>query len=399
MPRPPFEVADIFRQFGDTYRKVFRPTAEQRRVMWAIENCRTATMGGHAYVCDRCGERQNRYNSCRNRHCPKCQSLQTTAWLEARVRDLLPVQYFHVVFTIPAELRPLFLGHQKLLYNALFGAAWDALRTIGREPRHLGAVVGALAVLHTWSQTLGYHPHVHFVVPGGGLRAGGRDWVPAREDHLLPVNVLAARFRTALLARIDEAYHHQQLDLGGSLSELAHPVRFGDFLDQLRRRSWVVYAKAPFAGPHQVLRYLARYTHRVAISNYRLIDLDDGRVSFRYKDYRAGGVGKVMSLDAVELVRRFLLHVLPPRFVRLRYFGFLANRNRRAAVETIREQLGTDLPAEATAEHETWQAQLLRVADIDPTRCPACGEGTLVALPGPPPPAPGRPVFSQRAPP
>lgn len=373
MARPPLEVADIFREHGDAYRRRFSLTPAQRQVMWAIERCRTAQLGGHVYVCDSCGERQNRYNSCRNRHCPKCQSFETARWIGARERDLLPVPYFHVVFTVPSALRPLLLGHQRLLYGALFGSAWDALRTIAREPKHLGASIGALAVLHTWSQTLVYHPHVHFVVPGGGLTST-QGWASTRGGYFLPVQALSARFRTAMLSRIEEAYRTRRLDLGGSLADLKHPVRFADFICEQRTKPWVVYAKQPFAGPEKVLRYLARYTHRVAISNHRLLSSGAEGVLFSYRDYREGGIRKTMTLDALEFIRRFLIHVLPKRFVRIRYFGFLANRSRRAAIAAIRTIL--EMPrAQRPLDEKRHSANpdLLY-------QCPVCKEGRLMPL-------------------
>jgi hypothetical protein len=321
------EVAQIFRLFGEEYRQKHRLSRPQLRTMRAIEVCRTAVLGGHVDECDQCGARTIRYNSCRNRHCPKCQSLDKERWLEQRRNELLPVPYFHVVFTVPHALNPLALVNPKWFYNLLFASASQALLEIAADPKRLGARIGVLAVLHTWSQTLELHPHLHCIVPGGGLSLDGERWVATRRaNYLLPVQVLAALFRGKFLAGVKAARQADQLILPESLQDRGS---FENLLDQIYAKTWVVYSKPPFGSPEQVLAYLARYTHRVAISNPRLIRLADGRVSFAYKDYSQGGRAREMTLPVEEFIRRFLLHVLPESFVRIRYFGLLSNRHRK----------------------------------------------------------------------
>ena len=381
--RPTLEVADIFRAHGEAYRKQFHPAEEPRRVMWAIKHCRTAALGGHVHLCDHCGVEQVRYNLCRNRHCPKCQSLASAIWLKARERELLPVSYFHVVFTVPGTLRRIFMDNRRRLYKLLFAAAWEALRSVAADKNHLGARVGALAVLHTWSQTLSFHPHIHCIVPGGGIAPDGERWIPCAADFFLPVRVLSARFRTVFLNGLRAAYRANHLDLDGHLASLRHPLRFEDLLDEVQAKPWVVYSKEPFAGPATVLRYLARYTHRVAISNQRLEAMENGRVRFRYKDYRRGAESKSMSLDAREFIRRFLLHVLPPRFVRIRYYGLLANRHRARTTAHLKTILGSPSappPNTVPAEETSWELQLLSFTETDPTLCQRCGRGQLQPL-------------------
>ena len=331
MTRPRLEVADIFRRHGAAFRAQCGDslTALQQRVMSAIEQCRTAALGGQIEQCDRCGHRRRCYRSCRNRHCPKCQGPDRAAWLAKHRGELLDCPYFHVVFTLPAEIAALALQNRLALYNLLFRAADRTLREIAADPRHLGAEIGFLAVLHTWGSSLGYHPHLHCVVPGGGLAPSGDRWIACRPRFFLPVRVLSRRFRTLFLDQLEQAFRQGRLRLGGGLAALADPAAFARYLRPLRRREWVVYSKAPFDGPARVLDYLGRYTHRVAISNERLLSLDGGRVRFRFKDYRQPHRLKTMTLPASEFIRRFLLHLLPPGFHRIRHFGFLANCHRR----------------------------------------------------------------------
>ena len=282
------ELADIFRRFGQEYRRNHPLSEQQLDVMHAIELCRTPLLGGHPYACDHCGNEIVLYNSCRNRHCPKCQTLDKEKWLEARRRDLLPVPYFHVVFAPPHNLQPLFRGNQTNLYNMLFTASKQTLLQIAADPKHLGAKIGFSGILHTWSSDLAYHPHIHYIVPAGGLTPAGDRWVPANPNFLLPIQVLSAVFRGKFVDFLRQAYHTNQLDLNGPLQNLQHPVCFLDLIDQLYAKNWIVYSKAPFSEPDHVLKYLARYTHRIAVSNNRLIRLDDDRVLFRYKDYKDG---------------------------------------------------------------------------------------------------------------
>jgi hypothetical protein len=337
--RPPLEVADIFRQYGPDFRFTHPLLPEQRRVMRAIERCRTASLGGHVEQCDACGHQRIAYNSCRNRHCPKCQSLAKARWLQARLADLLPVEYFHVVFTLPEQLAAVALQNKRVVYNLLFSAAAETLRTIAADPRHLGADIGFLAVLHTWDQTLRHHPHLHCVVPGGGLSVNGEGWRSCRRGFFLPVNVLARLFRRLFLQGLERAYEQDKLSFHGACAFLAESTAFNRLLKSVRAREWWVYAKPPFGGPAQVLAYLGRYTHRVAISNQRLLSLPHGKVTFSWRDNRHGQMRSTMTLSADEFMRRFLLHVLPRGFQRIRQFGLLANR-RRAELARCRHLLG-----------------------------------------------------------
>jgi hypothetical protein len=372
------EVAQIFRLYGEEYRQEHRLSRPQLRAMRAIETCRTAALGGHVDQCEQCGARTIRYNSCRNRHYPKCQSLDKERWLEQRRGELLPVPYFHVVFTVPHELNPLALANPKWFYDLLFASASQTLLEIAADPKHLGARIGVLAVLHTWSQTLELHPHLHCIVPGGGLSLDGQNWVStSRPDYLLPVQVLAALFRGKFLAGVKASQKAGRLILPEPFQDTAH---FQTLIDRLYHKSWVVYSKPPFGSPEQVLAYLARYTHRVAISNPRLIRLDGGRVTFTYKDYSQGGRVREMTLQVEEFIRRFLLHVLPESFVRIRYFGLLANRHRKQNLARCRALLTGQPVAEAAsppAAQEDWRARLMRLTGRDPTVCPVCGRGHL----------------------
>lgn len=377
--RPPLEVADIFRQHGSSFRLTHPLSPEQRRVMRAIEQCRTAALGGHLDQCDTCGHQRISYNSCRNRHCPKCQSLAKARWLEARIADLLPVQYFHVVFTLPEQLAALALQNKRVVYNILFSTAAETLRTIAADPKHLGAEIGFLAVLHTWGQTLRHHPHLHCVVPGGGLAADGGRWLSSRQGFFLPVNVLARLFRRLFLEAMTRAFEHHKLTFHGTIAYLTEPLAFQRLLASLRAREWWVYAKRPFGGPEQVLAYLGRYTHRVAISNHRLLALKDGHVTFTWKDYARDHEQRLMTLTAEEFIRRFLLHVLPRGFQRLRQFGLLANRRRRHKLALCRKLLGS--AARHTVSHQPlprdYQSLYQTVTGQSLKQCPACRAGTM----------------------
>jgi hypothetical protein len=354
------EVADIFRAEGLTWRAQQRGhlSLSQLKVMSAIERCRTAALGGHRLACSTCGEGQIAYNSCRNRHCPKCQGSAARRWLEARQADLLPVEYYHVVFTLPASISGIAYTNKERIYGLLFDIAAETLRTIAADPRHLGARIGATLVLHTWGSALTHHPHVHGIVPGGGLALDADRWLPCRKGFFLPVRVLSRYFRRRFLEQLQQLHRRGELRFFGEHAELAQPARFAEYLATLREVEWVVYAKRPFAGPEAVLAYLSRYTHRVAISNRRLIAFDERGVTFRWKDYRAKGRTryKTMTLPATEFMRRFLLHVLPSGFHRIRHYGLLGNAHHRLLLATARALLQPshalpDLPA-ATAPPE-----------------------------------------------
>ena len=390
--RPKLEVADIFRRHGDAFRAAQgnRLSHDQRRVMAAIESCRTPALGGHVERCEDCGDIRVAYNSCRNRHCPKCQGLARLQWLADRRAELLPVPYFHVVFTVPAPIAAIALQNKALVYDILFKAAAQTLRVIGADPKHLGADTGMIAVLHTWGQTLTHHPHVHCIVPGGGIGPDGR-WVACRPNFFLPVHVLSRCYRRLFLERLRTAFDAGDLAFFGELARLRDPAAFAEYLKPLWNFPWVVYAKRPFAGPAQILDYLGRYTHRVAIANGRLLDCRNGRVSFRWKDYRAQGKSKAMTLDAGEFMRRFLMHVLPKGFRRIRHFGFLANACCVEKLARIRATLDVPEPAPRveSADYRERYA-LLTGQRIDICRC--CGGRMIDAGSwphrSPPPPTP-----------
>jgi hypothetical protein len=373
--RPPLEVADIFRQHGYDFRLTHTLLPEQRRVMRAIERCRTASLGGHVEQCDACGHQRIAYNSCRNRHCPKCQSLAKARWLQARLDELLPVEYFHVVFTLPEQLASVALQNKRVVYNLLFSAASETLRTIAADPRHLGADIGFLAVLHTWDQTLRHHPHLHCVVPGGGLSVNDAGWRSCRPGFFLPVNVLARLFRRLFLQGLERAFEKGKLSFHGACAFLAQPTAFNRLLKSVRAREWWVYAKPPFGGPAQVLAYLGRYTHRVAISNQRLLSLKHGQVTFSWRDNRQGQLRSTMTLSADEFMRRFLLHVLPRGFQRIRQFGLLSNR-RRVELARCRQLLGaSDQPVESMCQD--YKSLYQTVTGTSLQHCPACRTGTM----------------------
>jgi len=372
------EVADVFRtyetEFFAQWGHVLGP--RQRKVFRAIRDCRTAVLGGHVeYVeqCDQCGHRVISYNSCRDRHCPKCQASSRAKWLAERQAELLPVPYFHVVFTLPQQIGGLALQNAREIYGILFRAASETLLTIAADPKRLGAAIGFLAVLHTWGQNLHLHPHLHCVVPGGGIGPDGASWVGCRKNSFfLPRQVLGCRFRNLFLTYLKEAFREGKLRFHGELAGLARPAAFAALCSRARRIKWVVHAKPPFGGPEQVLKYLARYTHQVAISNSRILSIECGRVTFLWKDTADGSKTKVMTLDAVEFIRRFLLHVLPGGFVRIRQFGFLANRARRGKLVLCRVLLGIPaaLAKAAAADQRDGKAH--------GKQCPACKTGHMI---------------------
>jgi hypothetical protein len=382
MTRPRLEVADVFRDHGDAFLDRYGNTLspEQRRALRDIAACRTAALGGHVEECDQCGHQRVAYNSCRNRHCPKCQATAAAQWMEAREAELLPVEYFHVVLTLPAALGPIALQNPREVYGILFRAAAETLQQIAADPKHLGAEIGFLALLHTWGQNLEHHPHVHCVVPGGGLAPDGSRWIACEPGFFLPVRVLSRVFRGKFLALLSNAFEQGKLCFHGKLRVLADAGEFQRRLTASAQTEWVVYAKPPMGGPEQVLKYLARYTHRVAISNRRLVAMEEGEVKFHWKDYAHGGGQKTMILKATEFIRRFLLHVLPSGFVRIRHYGFLANRACREKLALCRALLGVDaapLPVESepsTKPKETAEGVL--AANV----CPSCGEGRMVII-------------------
>ena len=386
MPRPTVEVADIFRVHGAAYRDTHSLPLEQLRVMRAIEVCRTAALGGHVEQCGHCDYTRISYNSCRNRHCPKCQNTERAKWLESRRAELLPVEYFHVVFTVPDQIAKIAFYNKEAVYNILFRATAATLLTIGGDPEHLGAGLGFFAILHTWGQNLLHHPHLHCVVPGGGLSPDHERWVACSPGFFLPVRVLSRLFRRLFLEALQTAYNNGELQFFGELEALQQAAAFVRYLAPLRKLEWVVYAKPPLGGPSQVLEYLGRYTHRVAISNHRLLSMRDGQVTFQWKDYRCKDrqSPRTMTIEAEEFIRRFLIHTLPPGFQRIRHFGFLANCHRKDKLALCR-QLLTDpvlqlLPTSADCG--------LLLAAIDPNhdiekaarRCPCCGIGTMVRI-------------------
>jgi hypothetical protein len=380
LPRPRVQLGDILRRHGPAYAAEHPLSAEQAKVLRRLAACRTAVLGGHVDTCAACGFSRNSYNSCRDRHCPCCQASKRAAWLESRLARLLPVPYFHVVFTVPDRLHPLFLHNQRRLYDLLFHAASATLLTLAADPSRLGAQIGFTALLHTWGQNLLFHPHLHCVVTGGGLSKDGQQWVAGKPHFFLPVRVLGKLFRGKFLAGLKDAYQAGRLRLQGSVQALAERRAFQQLLDACYARNWVVYAKPPFGGPEQVFRYLGRYSHRVAISNNRLRELDDTHVGFEWKDYAAAGQRKVMRLTIPEFIRRFLLHVLPQGFVRIRHYGLMASVNIATRLEQCRRLLGTSATAHPARPKQTWLDWLLAWTGQDPLRCPHC-QGPLTRHP------------------
>jgi hypothetical protein len=372
--RPAIEVANVLRRHGDAYRRdhAGHLGRVERRVMSAIVACRTEALGGHVEACNDCGMTRIAYNSCRNRHCPKCQGTARAAWLAARQADLLPVPYFHVVFTLPTPIAAIAFQNKAIVYAILFKAAAEAMITLAANPRRLGAEIGGVAVLHTWGQALTHHPHVHCVVPGGGLLPDGTRWIAGRPNFFLAIKPLAQLFRRRFLERLTAAFSAGALNFFGDLAFLAEPAAFTACIAAARRVDWVVYAKKPFGGPAQVLAYLGRYTHRIAIANSRIVALDDDHVAFSWKDYRQDGATKIMKLKPDEFIRRFLLHTLPDGFHRIRHFGFMANRHRAAKLALCRSFL---LDHEQTAPNNVEASPVSSDPQTraDVPACPDCG--------------------------
>jgi len=383
-PRPALDVADIVRAHGAAYRREHALSLDQRAVLRAIATCRTPVLGGHLDVCDTCGHTRPAYNSCRNRHCPKCQALAAARWIDARMARLLPTLYFHVVFTLPAALRGLVLHNRRRLFALLFAAASQTLLTLGRDRRRLGATLGITAVLHTWTRDLQFHPHVHCLVTGGGLAVDRPRWIAARPRHLLPVTVLSRLFRGKFLAALARARERGELQFPGAIADLADAGTFGALLDQLYHQEWVVHAKRPFGGPTQVFHYLGRYTHRVGLSNHRLESITPDAVRFATKD------GRSVTVSPREFLRRFLLHVLPAGFVKIRHFGLFGARQVPTALAHARRLLAGAGPPTTTPQPTDWRTLLRRLTGVDLARCPRCAHGTMLRHPLPS----GAPVYA-----
>ena len=385
MEPPKLEVADVFRHYGEAYRQQHGASLSvaQRRVMTAIEVCRTAALGGHLERCDQCGHERNAYNSCRDRHCPKCQGLARAQWIQDRQSELLNVPYFHVVFTVPEQMAAIAYQNQEVVYGILFQATAETLKIIAADPQHLGAEIGFFAVLHTWGQNLQFHPHLHCVVRGGGLSPDGQRWVSCRPDFFLPVRVLGHLFRRLFLESLQKAFDSGKLRFFAALESLRQPQTFAELVARMKACEWVVYAKRPFAGPQQVLDYVGRYTHRVAISNNRLLDMENGQVRFQWKDYRDDGKIKAMTLSADEFIRRFLLHVLPNGFQRIRYYGLLGNRYRKEKLGQCRRLLGMSPPSEQTnpsSAEKDYRDRYEELTGKSLHQCPQCQQGRMLVV-------------------
>ena len=378
--RSKYEMAEIFRHYGEEYRITHLLHPSHLKVMHDIEVCRTAYLGGHIEKCDSCGFERYSYNSCRNRHCPKCQSLTKARWLEARKAEVLPVAYFHNVFTLPHEINPIALCNKKIIFAILFKAVSETLSEFGRNPKNgLGGKIGFIAILHTWDQTLMDHFHLHCVVPAGALSFDGSQWTDAKKDFLFPVKALSKVFRGKFIHYLEKAFENGELIFPGNTKHLGTSEGFSRLKKQLWEKDWVVYSKKPFAGPEQVLDYIGRYTHRVAISNHRIIAVENGRISFHYRDRKDKDSLKTMTLDVDEFIRRFLLHVLPPKFMRIRYFGFLANRSKKQNLKKCRELLGLS-PQLPESTEKTTQELMLQLTGIDLNMCPRCRKGSMIVI-------------------
>ena len=386
MEDSPIEVGDIFRSYGAAYRSRYKLRTAVLKVMSALERCRTSALGGHVDVCESCGVVRNSYNSCRNRHCPKCQGLAREKWLTARKKELLPITYFHVVFTIPDSLNRLALVNQQVVYDILFKAASETLLDLGRDPHHIGAEIGLIAILHSWGQNLMDHPHVHCIVPGGGLSKDGQRWIfprkaKADKPFFIHVNVLSDLFKKKFLHYLNKAYKNGKLKFVGKIESLGSPQAFKRLMDKLYSIKWVSYCKRPFGGPKQVIEYLGRYTHRVAISNYRIQTMEDGKVSFKWRDYRDNNQEKIMTLDAFEFIRRFLLHVLPKGYCKIRYYGLLSSRNKSSKLKRSKEVLCVCKHEETAAEQSRdWADLVFQLTGKNPRICPECGQGRMIRL-------------------
>lgn len=373
MNRPQYEIADILREYGAAFFSKYQLPLQHLKVMSAIKSCRTSALGGHIEKCSKCSHLRISYNSCRNRHCPKCQFLKTEQWIENRKADLLPVTYFHVVFTIPDSLNGLALVNQEIVYNILFKSCWETLSELGKDNKHLGAKIGAIAVLHTWGQNLMDHPHLHCIVPQGGLTNG--TWRYTRyNEFLFPVKVVSRLFKGKFMYYLRQAYKNDELKFEGTIASIKDKKDFQHLVDKLYKKDWVVYCKKPFHGPNQVIEYLGRYTHRIAISNHRIKEVKDGYVSFSYKDYKAGGRQKVMRLDAVEFIRRYLLHVLPQGFCKIRHYGLLSNRQKQLGLKTAKSIFKVKSKDKVKL---SGREIIIECIGKDIAQCPECKKGMM----------------------
>lgn len=378
------EVGDIFRQYGAAYRQVYELPLQSLKAMCAIESCRTAALGGHIEQCESCGHERTSYNSCSNRHCPKCQAWAKEKWLRARKNELLPVTYYHAVLTIPDELNSIALVNQKIVYDILFRAGAQTLLQLGWDLKHLGGEIGIIAVLHTWGQTLIDHPHLHCIMPGGGLSPDGKRWLPPKKSKrnkkfFVHVNVISDLFKKKFLAYLKEAYRKGELKFVGKTAYLADAREFQALLNRLYAIKWVTYCKPPFRGAEKVIEYLARYTYKVAISNHRIVKVDDDKVTFKWRDYRDGNKEKLMTLQAFEFIRRFLLHILPYQYTRIRHYGLFATRNRKQKIRRCQDILAVcPIEEQQVSEVESWQDWLFELTGIDPRICPNCAKGRMV---------------------
>lgn len=370
------EVADIFRRFGEQYRRTHKLPIRMLKVMRAIESCRTAVLGGHVDECEACGHVHISYNSCRNRHCPKCQGLKKEKWIKERNKDLLPVPYYHVVFTIPSELNDIALRNQREVYNILFQSVSETLLTLGKDPKYLGAEIGFITILHTWGQNLMNHPHIHCIVPSGGLSIQTGKWVAGSKSFFMPVKVLSRMFKGKFLYYLKKIYKNETLKFSGTTAYYSKQEVFQELIDKLYQKEWVVYSKIPFGGPKQVIEYLGRYTHKVAISNNRIIKISDNDVTFKWKDYRDKNNKKRMTLDNSEFIRRFLLHVLPEGFMKIRHYGILSNRNRNTKLKKCKEQLQVQL-GDKESEEKSWKEILPEITGGNLKICPKCKNGQM----------------------
>jgi hypothetical protein len=368
------ELQDIFEQYGKSYTATHKLPSHHQKVIDCIESCRTSVLGGHVDECDNCDYTHISYNSCRNRHCPKCQTLSKERWIEDRKQDLLPVQYFHVVFTIPDIINPVALQNQKIVYTILFKAVSETLLELAGDKKYLGAQIGFTSILHTWGQNLMHHPHIHCIVPGGGLSECNK-WVNSRDKFFIPVKVLSRKFKGKFLHNFKKAYEDGALKFYGSMENLTLEQDFRSMINTLYSREWVVYCKEPFKGPEHVVEYLGRYTHRVAISNNRIISAENGKVTFKWRDYKDKNTEKLMTLSATEFIRRFLLHVLPNRFVKIRHYGILGNRNRKTKLSLSKRLTGARLRI-STAKKSV-EEMMLKLTGRDITKCPRCDCGRL----------------------
>lgn len=368
------EVADVLNKYGEAYRGIYKLPYHKLKVMRDIEQCRTAEMGGHVEKCTDCGHIRISYNSCRNRHCPKCQNIAKEKWLDNRKRDILPIKYFHVVFTIPKELNDLTLINKKEIYSLLFKSTSETLYELSKDKKYLGAEIGYISILHTWGQNLMYHPHIHGIVTGGGLSKDRQKWKSVKGDFFIPVKGLSEMFKGKFLDYLKELNKNKKLKFTGKIKSLSLKSEFQKQIDNLYRKDWVVYCKKPFKNAENVIEYLGRYTHRIAISNNRIINMNKDKVTFKWRDYKDKNKNKLMTITAFEFIRRFLLHVLPRRFVKIRHYGILSNRNRNKKLKTCKRLLKVK---NSYRKEETWQELILRLTGIDYRKCPCCGNGKM----------------------